>query len=127
MIHYQGFDNEPQVEFLPNGRDVRLLRDLTYWDSKGVPHTARLGLNSDGGSIPPFLWPFIGSPYTKRRRPAYFVHDQECSDLYDYPELEWDGLRLSADTTLREMCVVCGDTEAEARRVVVWVLFFLFF
>ena len=65
----------PQVEFLPDGRQVKLLEDLTFTDSNKRVWAASEGLISDGASIPRIVWWCVGSPFTGQYRRAAIFHD----------------------------------------------------
>lgn len=72
------FSKPAYLDPLGDGRTMRVVQDVTYTPPKGrrrkvwrVP----AGFITDGASIPRYLWPFIGSPFTgKYLWPAVF-HD----------------------------------------------------
>ena len=66
------------VQWLPNGRAMRLLHDLTYTDKRGVAWLAPAGSIIDGASIPRLLWTLSGSPYVGMHRRASIIHDVYC-------------------------------------------------
>lgn len=70
------------MSFLVQGgedRLIRVLEPLTYVDPEGVRYTVPKGFLSDGASIPPTLWIFVGSPLTGDYRRAAVVHDYGCT------------------------------------------------
>jgi len=73
-----GFNNTVKCEWLPNGRDIRILERIEFIDSNGrlwivLPHSI-----VNGASIPKVFWSIIGSPFVgKYRRPSVF-HDVYC-------------------------------------------------
>lgn len=69
------FSGEVVAEFLPDGRTLRLAKDLTYLDPDGLLWTAPAGTLSDGASIPRALWSVLGSPFDSQGRRAHIIHD----------------------------------------------------
>jgi hypothetical protein len=61
-----------------SGRDMKLLRDLTYVDSGGTKWHVPAGAVVNGASIPMPLWKAVGSPYVGKYRSASVVHDYYC-------------------------------------------------
>ncbi|MEM4720693.1 MAG: DUF1353 domain-containing protein [Candidatus Methanomethylicaceae archaeon] len=120
----QGFrPEEPTVRLCADSRHMCLVEDFSYISASGKIYTARKGLRSDGGSIPPIFWPVIGSPWTGKRRRAYIIHDQLCADLRQFiyqEKVDWfvvECLRKEADDLLYEMCMFLGDSNWSARAV----------
>ena len=103
-----GFYGDYVVDFLADGRRVRLLRPLSYVDKAGKAHTVPAGFISDGGTIPRWLWPIVGSPHTGTGRRAYPIHDKECEDARAFTGSTFASVRRDADRTLREMLVYLG-------------------
>ena len=65
------------VEFLPNGRDIKVVKSLSFWCGAEwwvVPENAIV----NGASIPRIMWFFIGSPFVGKYRRASMVHDVCC-------------------------------------------------
>ena len=113
----QGFDSNPQIELLPDGRNAVLLADFHYTAASGLTHTAKKGLVTDGGTIRRIFWRVAGSPFTGRARYAYLIHDQGCKDalkLMDggYPDTARD-MRRFFDLLFREMMEWLGCSRAE--------------
>lgn len=83
------FGPPPQVEFVEDGegrgRDMRLLRDLTYTDPRGGIWVAKAGDTTDGASIPKELWSLVGGPFEGSYRLAAIIHDQYVND----PDQRW--------------------------------------
>jgi hypothetical protein len=75
---YGYFPERPQLEWLDDGRLMQLLRDFIYIDQSRTPWTAPKGAKTDGASIPPILWSFVGGPFEGQYRNAAIVHDTEC-------------------------------------------------
>lgn len=73
--HFSGL---PQTEWLPNGRDFRLLQDFIFTDSNGLEWKAEQGDTPDGSSIPRLFWSMVGSPVVGKHRNASIVHDKYC-------------------------------------------------
>jgi len=107
-VQAQGFYGDYVVDFLEDGRRVRLLSPLRYVDKAGNAHDAPAGYVSDGGTIPRALWPIVGSPHTGIGRRAYPVHDVECEAANAYVGWTYATMRASADLTLREMLEYLG-------------------
>jgi hypothetical protein len=71
------FSGAPQVEFLGNGRDMRLLAAFSYTDPAGVTWDVPPGAVTDGASIPRVFW-IIAAPFEGKYRDAAVVHDYFC-------------------------------------------------
>ncbi|MEK9810377.1 MAG: DUF1353 domain-containing protein [Candidatus Nanopelagicales bacterium] len=77
-----------KVEWLDNGRDMRLLESLTYTDQNGQQWKALEGDIIDGASIPRFFWRLIGSPFVGRYRRASVIHDVYCkTQIHESPAI----------------------------------------
>lgn len=72
------YSGNAQVEFLANGREVKLLQDLIYTDPAGVQWAAPKGWTVDGASIPKLAWSIIGGPFEGKYRDASIIHDVAC-------------------------------------------------
>jgi hypothetical protein len=103
------FSEEPETIWLtePGDRRMQLLRAFTYTDPDGRPWTAPNEMKTDGASIPPALWSFVGSPFTGPYRRAAIVHDAACDDAGDDPVQ-----RASADRMFYFACL-CGGCSAK--------------
>ena len=67
-----------QTEWLPGGREMRLLSGVHFVDSRGVAWIARAGAVIDGASIPRLFWRIAGSPFVGKFRRASVIHDVYC-------------------------------------------------
>jgi hypothetical protein len=85
---YGYFPERPQLEWLDDGRLMQLLRDFVYVDQTTTRWTAPQGAKTDGASIPPILWSFVGGPFEGQYRNAAIVHDTEC----DAKTHEWQAV-----------------------------------
>ncbi|MFO0900495.1 MAG: DUF1353 domain-containing protein [Pirellulales bacterium] len=72
------FPTSAKVEFLDDGRLLKLLEDFSYVDPRGKVWQAPKGLVIDGASIPRAFWTIVGGPLKGQYRNASIVHDQEC-------------------------------------------------
>jgi uncharacterized protein DUF1353 len=88
-------------------RKMKLLRDFSYRDSKGVQWMAPEGSIIDGASIPRWLWTVVGSPFTGPYRKASVVHDVAC----DTKSKPW----LDVHRMFYEACLCGGATETQAK------------
>jgi hypothetical protein len=68
----------PQIELLPEGREVRLLNDFSFYDFDDFEWYVPRGAEVDGASIPQIFWSLIGGPFEGRYRDASIVHDWFC-------------------------------------------------
>ncbi len=59
-----------------------LEEDLMYIDPAGREWYAWRGLETDGASIPRFLWAVVGSPFTGQHRRAAVIHDFYCANRF---------------------------------------------
>jgi len=69
------FSGNPATEWLPDGRNMRLIGQLWYIDDDGVSWIATSGEVIDGASIPRIAWRLIGSPFSGKYRRASVLHD----------------------------------------------------
>ncbi len=74
------FSGRVQAEFDDNGRDMILLRDLTYTDPHQVAWHAPKGSRVNGASIPKAFWSIIGGPFEGKYRDASVIHDVACDE-----------------------------------------------
>lgn len=62
-------------------RDMRLLTDFAFLDSRGVRWDAPAGRVINGASIPEIFWSqVVGTPYVGDYRRATVLHDVACDD-----------------------------------------------
>lgn len=74
---YGSFSGKLVAEFLSDGVNVQLVEALTFTDSKGRAWSVPAGSQTNGASIPQFLW--IGyPPFTGKYRIAAVIHDHYC-------------------------------------------------
>jgi hypothetical protein len=74
----QAFSGNPAVELQPGGRTVKLLRDFSFKDSKGLEWLVPAGAIVDGASIPPALFSLTGGALDGPYRNASIIHDHYC-------------------------------------------------
>jgi len=99
------------------GRDAVLLKSLSYTDTDGVRVTARVGMPTDGGSLPRAFWDTLGPPYASKYLRAYIIHDKLCIDSHHLNQDDHEGaieLRKEADELFREMLLFLGCPPAKA-------------
>lgn len=68
-------------------REMQLLADFSFIDSRNVVWTAPAGSIINGASIPRQLWSRVGSPFVGDYRRASVVHDVHCA-LKEKPHRE---------------------------------------
>ncbi len=59
---------------------MKLRKDFSFIDKKGVTWVAPAGSIVDGASIPRFLWSLVGSPFAGKYRRASVLHDVACQE-----------------------------------------------
>ena len=74
----KSFRGTVKVEWLPDGRKMKLLGTVYYVDSNGATWVAHRNDVVDGASIPRFFWRLIGSPFVGKFRRASVIHDVYC-------------------------------------------------
>ena len=74
------FSGLPKVEWLADGRTVKLEEDFSFTDKSGKVWIAKKGRIVDGSSIPRVFWSMIGSPFVGLHRFASIIHDVYCVD-----------------------------------------------
>jgi len=77
------FSGNPILEFLPDGRNMRVWTDFKFADTKRI-WIAKKGCIVNGASIPEQLWSIMGSPFVGLYRNAAILHDCHC-DARIYP------------------------------------------
>jgi hypothetical protein len=77
-ISYGSFNGPVRARWLSDGRYMALCNALEFTQSDRRLWTAPVGTRTDGASIPPIFWPFIGGPFEGKYRDASVVHDYEC-------------------------------------------------
>lgn len=96
------------VEWLDDGRKMKLLEDFAYIDPNGKTWKAPKGSKIDGASIPRLLWSVIGGPYEEKYRKASVVHDYYCVK----PQNEsWENVHLM----FYNACVTEGTSQIKAK------------
>lgn len=75
------FLGTPEATWLNNGRDMKLLKDFLFIDSRGRSWIAEKDRVVNGASIPQFLWSIVGGPFEGQYRNASIVHDAECEKM----------------------------------------------
>jgi hypothetical protein len=66
------------VEWLPDGRNMKLMESFAYVDPHGQRWNAPAGSVVNGASIPQFAWSIIGGPFEGKYRDASVIHDVAC-------------------------------------------------
>jgi hypothetical protein len=71
-----GFQNILNAKYIDNKDILILNNELIYYDPRSkqliiIP----IGFESDGASIPQFMWSIVGHPFQKNVRPAAILHD----------------------------------------------------
>lgn len=95
-----------QFEWLEDGRNMRLLNDLTYIDSQQNKTIIPKGESTDGASIPSFLWSISGGPFEGKYRRAAVIHDYLCRTQI----LTWQ----RTHQIFYEAMIECGVSKFEA-------------
>lgn len=72
------FEGTVIAEWLPPGREMKLVQDFSYVDRTGRRWLAPAGSIVDGASIPRFAWALIGGPFEGKYRDASVIHDVAC-------------------------------------------------
>lgn len=66
------------VEWLDDGRSMKLKKEFVYVDQNGKQWTVPKNTIVDGASIPKMFWTTVGGPYEGKYRNASVVHDHYC-------------------------------------------------
>lgn len=76
---YGGFiDSPPLMEWLDDGRHMRLKKPFSYVEDAGRVWSVPAEAVVDGASIPRVFWSLIGGPFEGLYRNASVVHDYYC-------------------------------------------------
>ena len=68
------------TEWLDNGRDMRIVKEVKYIDPYGIEWIAPVDAIINGASIPQPLWSAVGSPFVGKYRRASVFHDVACTE-----------------------------------------------
>lgn len=74
---YGSYEGNLITEVLPDGRNLRVIKPLTYIDPKHEKWLVPAGEVTDGASVPRFFW-VIFPPFTGKYRIAAVIHDRYC-------------------------------------------------
>ncbi len=74
-VKFGRFSRSSRVEFLADGRSVRIVREFSFIRPDGGWIKVPRGFVCDGASIPRILWPLSGGPFEGKHRDAALVHD----------------------------------------------------
>lgn len=85
------------AEWLPDGRQMRLIEPFAYESPTAQRWDAPKGSVIDGASIPRAAWSFIGGPFEGRYREASVIHDVACK-VQDRP---WQDTHLAFYTAMQ--------------------------
>lgn len=85
------FQGTVNTEWLPDGRNMKLLSDFTYYDPNGISWIASKDSIVDGASIPKIAWQMIGPPLYGKYRNASVIHDVACQQK----KRTWESVHLS--------------------------------
>jgi len=72
------YEGRAAVEFLPDGRRVKLIEPFAYIDYEAERWSVPSGAIVDGASIPQPLWGVVGGPFEGAYRDASVIHDWYC-------------------------------------------------
>lgn len=73
------FSGAVETAWSKDGRNMTVLKDLTFTDKSGKVWTAKKGDVVNGASIPRFAWHLVGSPFVGKYRRASVIHDVYCT------------------------------------------------
>lgn len=112
----KSFSGEVELSKSSFSAKARLLKDFTYWDRLGRPHTATRGFATNGMSGKLILLAVIGcSPFGKGIE-ACVIHDWYWTRAEDLLERKDRlTLRKTADKLFLEMLKVCGFGKIKRR------------
>jgi hypothetical protein len=108
------FLGDPQVELLPDGRNLKLKEDFVYIDPRKKVWTAPKDSVVDGASIPQAFWTLVGGPLEGPYRNASVVHDTECVRKGE----PWQGVHLMFYEGCR-----CGGVSETKAKVMYWAVY----
>lgn len=79
-VDYGRFVGSVVVEWLDDGRLMKLIAPFAYIAPDGLQWDAPAGSIIDGASIPRFAWSIIGGPFEGKYRNASVIHDVACDE-----------------------------------------------
>ena len=100
------FEQPVQTEWLPDGRNMKLLRESVFHDTmQSLTWTAPESARIDGASIPKIFWTLLSGPYEGRYRDASVNHDYEtCVKLRPWRQVHrmfYYAMRAQGETKAR--------------------------
>lgn len=101
------YEGKRIIELLPDGRSVRLVDDLAFYDSADLCWPVPAGTICDGASIPRIFWSIVGGPFEGSYRDASIIHDWYC----DTRSRTWQ----STHRMFFEACLAAGVDHAKAK------------
>lgn len=84
------FVGKVTVEWLNDGRSMKLLNRFSYIDPNGELWDVPKKTIVDGASIPKVFWSIIGGPYEGNYRKASIIHDYYCNKKV----ISWEKVHL---------------------------------
>jgi len=105
-------DCDVDVDFLRDGRLVRVKRAIVFVDSFGVRWVTPAGTIADGATIPRLTWPIIGGPFEGAHRDGALSHDGAYATATETTILRafLSPRRAQADRMFFEAMQVRGET-----------------
>jgi len=107
MSDWGRFSGPLHLEFLPDGRRMKLLMPFGYVDPQGMDWPVPQDAVTDGASIPRLLWTVIGGPFEGSYRNAAVIHDYYC----DVRSRGWESVHRMFYTAM----LACGVSNASAK------------
>lgn len=77
------FSENPKMELLIDGREMRLLEEFSYIDRAGKLWLVPKGHVVNGANIPQAVWNVFGGPWDGLHRNASILHDYYCATKKD--------------------------------------------
>lgn len=107
MSDWGRFSGPLHLEFLPDGRRMKLLMPFGYVDPQGQDWPVPQDAVTDGASIPRLLWTVIGGPFEGSYRNAAVIHDYYC----DVRNRGWESVHRMFYTAM----LACGVSSTSAK------------
>ncbi len=101
---------------------MKLCKEFSYIHPNTIRYVVENGYETDGASIPRFLWSVVGHPFDVHYLNAAVIHDKLC-DLADQSTTRKDRdlKRETADLVFYKACLCSGCNEAKAHQLLVGV------
>jgi hypothetical protein len=107
-------------DFYTKTTTVVLRRDVIYVDDHCVEWIAPKGMVSDGTSMPPILWPFLGHPFSGCRFKSSLIHDSAYQCALPEDASIWRAMRSEDRKAADDVYLEAMEGEEDKQREAIY-------